>query len=131
MFTKFLVFLCLLLSANANLELWNKFKVKFNKNYASTAEHEARYEVFKSNLATIEEHNIRYEQEALNADGYQSYGGGIYNDQSCSQSVNHGVLVVGYGSESGMDYWIIKTPGALTGENLDTSEWPLDITYAL
>lgn len=36
--------------------------MKFNKNYASASEHQARYEAFKSNLVDIEEHNIRYEQ---------------------------------------------------------------------
>lgn len=44
---------------------------------------------------------------ALNADGLQNYGGGIYNDAGCSTSVNHGMLVVGYGTD-GTDYWIVK-----------------------
>lgn len=41
---------------------------------------------------------------ALNADGIQSYGGGIYN-VGCSHDINHGMLVVGYGSDGA---WIIK-----------------------
>ena len=45
---------------------------------------------------------------AVNADnGWLDYGGGIY-DGCRSRDPNHGVTVVGYGSEGGKDYWIIK-----------------------
>ncbi|XP_061462205.1 cathepsin S [Rhineura floridana] len=34
---------------------------------------------------------------------------GIYDDPDCSsQHINHGVLVVGYGTEDGKDYWLVK-----------------------
>ena len=38
----------------------------------------------------------------------QFYSKGIYFDSDCNDKINHAVLVVGYGSENGTDYWIIK-----------------------
>ena len=35
-------------------------------------------------------------------------GMGIYKNTNCSKQVNHAVLVVGYGTEKGVDYWIVK-----------------------
>ncbi|XP_030554227.1 cathepsin L1 [Drosophila novamexicana] len=40
---------------------------------------------------------------------FEQYDGGIYEDEECNQDeVNHSVVVVGYGTENGRDYWIIK-----------------------
>ena len=41
---------------------------------------------------------------------FQPYRGGIY--QGCTnEDTNHSVVVVGYGTEGGVDYWLIKVGG--------------------
>ncbi|KAJ3598292.1 hypothetical protein NHX12_001803 [Muraenolepis orangiensis] len=36
------------------------------------------------------------------------YTSGVYNEPYCTQVVNHGVLVVGYGILEGQEYWLVK-----------------------
>jgi cathepsin F len=46
---------------------------------------------------------------ALNADPLQYYSGGIVSGNDCDPtSLDHGVLIVGFGEEDGKKYWIVK-----------------------
>ena len=48
-------------------------------------------------------------QSSISAEdhSFREYKGGIY--EGCSTNItNHGVLLVGYGTEDGTDYWILK-----------------------
>lgn len=41
--------------------------------------------------------------------GFQLYTRGIYDDPNCNpRNVDHGVGLIGYGSENGVNYWIVR-----------------------
>ena len=47
---------------------------------------------------------------ALQSDSivFMQYAGGIITDLSCGHDVNHSAIVVGYGAEKGLEYFLIK-----------------------
>lgn len=36
------------------------------------------------------------------------YTGGIFDGPSCELPIDHAMLIVGYGSENGTDFWMVK-----------------------
>ncbi|XP_062136109.1 procathepsin L-like [Drosophila sulfurigaster albostrigata] len=50
---------------------------------------------------------------------FQHYRSGVFNDPSCSQPMNHCVVVIGYGTDPvGEDYWLVRNSwGENWGEN--------------
>jgi len=86
---------------------WNKWH---------TTEDEMKELVFQAPVATT-----------VYASYFGDYGGGVYEDSRCCEAdsdpnciwtLNHEVTVIGYGHESGKDYWLVKNSwGDRWGDN--------------
>ena len=49
---------------------------------------------------------------------FQHYSSGIITDVKCGTNLDHAVLIVGYGTENGIDYWLVKNSwGTEWGDN--------------
>ena len=113
----------------------NNGGINTEKNYPYKAK-DGQCDVYKKNQRYVkiddyEEVPSNYEQAlqkavasqpvsvGIDADskGFQLYSSGIFTG-SCGTSIDHGVTIVGYGTERGMDYWIVKNSyGTQWGES--------------
>ncbi len=63
-------------------------------------QHDLKSAVFTNPVSIAIEADTRY---------FQSYKSGVLtSDLECGTSLDHGVLIVGYGEESGIPYWLLK-----------------------
>ncbi len=66
---------------------------------ASGNQHDLLYAVAQQPVAVAIEADTKY---------FQSYSSGVLTSTDCGTKLDHGVLIVGYGTENSIDYWLVK-----------------------
>ena len=65
-----------------------------------------REEILMKAVATMGQVSIAID---ASQESFQFYAQGVYHEPQCSsEDLDHGVLVVGYGTENGVTSWIVK-----------------------
>merc|ERR1712060_263349 len=67
----------------------------------------------------LETHDAELESVYVEADKavFQQYKSGVFDSTKCGTKLDHATLVVGYGTENGQDYWLMKNSwGTVWGE---------------
>ena len=59
----------------------------------------------KEAVATIGPVSVAIEADTRT---FQLYTGGVLTSSACGTNLDHGVLTVGYGTEGGIEYWLVK-----------------------
>jgi cathepsin L len=101
--------------------LEKKYPYKSSKQNCQKSIHKYNYKIKRIIDLYSNKGNERHLQQALvkygpiatyihhNHESFKSYSSGIYYESSCKpKETTHVVLIVGYGSDKGHDYWIIK-----------------------
>lgn len=45
---------------------------------------------------------------------FQSYSSGIFDNTRCGTNLDHAVAVVGWGSDNGVEYWLLRNSWGVT-----------------